>query len=1218
MTAPNPSSGLPTTFDEQAPTPARRLSTSSAADSELKNEGLQSTGVTFPDTPLKRIQTIPRTNTLGVRRELTLNRELTQEVKDRAAAGYQHANEKTKESALQFIEIVSSEFLPHDIDDLTPQVDHHLTFAEVATKFETSFDVENPANSKGLTSAVAAERLGRNGPNALTPPARKSGLRKYLESVSSLFNILLIVAGILEYILLGVDYESNKANEYIGGILIAVAFVNAGIDYYQTVKAEAVLAGFLSLVPATCTVIRDGQISQIPAADLVLGDCVLIRMGDKTPADVFIFSAVSCSVDNSSLTGEAEPQKRVVVPEGEKSKRAAEAQNLLFNTTLVVSGEAWGVCIRTGDNTFIGSIASLTSNQSEKKSPLATEIDRFVKLLSSVAIFTAILFFIVGITTVYKGQAAATVTFAITILVAWIPEGLPATVTLLLSIAAQRMAKRQVLVKDLQGVEVSPVKARRVRWKRELTKLYKTGTLTRNQMTVTNVWTGEVFYTDNAVHAESTERALVPQDVGIAETISICALNSKIKFNRTDVPFSERELLGDATETGLTRFSAKHLASYDDTRAEFPQVFTIPFNSTDKAATVVVKKQHATGRLTLYLKGAPERVLARCSTYLGSDGSLRQVDDAFKAAYTVSYDAMAHKGHRVIGCAQLQFADADVPEGFDFEENKSMFANGLTFVSLVSLEDPPKHGVREAVGTLRRAGIQVMMVTGDHPATAEAIARKINLISGETKADVAKRTGRPVDSIDEDEYDAVVVHGDDIDGLQGYQWDQTFSHSEIVFARTSPQHKLAIVRHAQDLGHIVGCTGDGVNDAPALKQADLGIAMNISGSDVSKESSKMILLDDNFASITSGVEEGRLIFQNLKRSIRYTVTHSIPEVIPQILYVLVPVPLPLSALLILVRGIRSMTCESSVAWLTLRPPLLQLIDLGFELAVALSFAFDPAESADAIMRAAPRKPVSDASIGRLKGRALRRIKTRNVDPETNQVIAPTRMRKYISATKAPFTRQYWADAFEPSDDETLVDRNLLSYSYLEAGMIELIGALTGYFVVFYKSGFTPRDLCLAQKSANPKYFLDNSPNYISVSGRVLTASEQVDAWAKATSIMYLSIFFIQCFNIFASKAKFLPPFGKHVVSNYYNFAGIFGGAVVAMFVIYTPPLHAAFGGSYKLSPLYWLIPIAFGCLLLAWSTARVYLTRRVLEKTHVKALPKLMMHPTVYSTGGGK
>ncbi|SCZ89305.1 BZ3500_MvSof-1268-A1-R1_Chr1-1g01094 [Microbotryum saponariae] len=1176
MTAPNPS-GLPTTFDEKASTPARRLSTSSTADSELKKEGVHTTGVTFPDTPLKRIPTLPRTNTLGIRRELTLNRELTQEVKDRAAAGYQDANEKTKESASQFIEIV----------------DHHLTVAEVAKKFDTTFDVKNPANSKGLTSAVAAERLQTNGPNALTPPARKSGLRKYLESLSSLFNILLIVAGILEYILLGVDFEDNKPNEYIGGILIAVAFVNAGIDYYQIAKAEAVLAGFLSLVPATCTVVRDGQISQIPAADLVLGDCVLIRMGDKTPADVFIFSAVSCSVDNSSLTGEAEPQKRVVVPEGDKAKRAAEAQNLLFNTTLVVSGEAWGVCIRTGDNTFIGSIASLTSNQSEKKSPLATEIDRFVKLLSSVAIFTAILFFIVGITTVYKGQAAATVTFAITILVAWIPEGLPATVTLLLSIAAQRMAKRQVLVKDLQGVEVTYRKSGTLG---SLTMLAtdKTGTLTRNQMTVTNVWTGEVFYTDNAVHAESSERTLVPQDIGIAETISICALNSKIKFNRTDVPFSERELLGDATETGLTRFSAKHLASYDDTRAEFPQVFAIPFNSTDKAATVVVKKQHATGHLTLYLKGAPERVLARCSTYLGSDGSLRQVDDAFKAAYTVSYDAMAHKGHRVIGCAQLQLADADVREGFDFEENKSMFAHGLTFVSLVSLEDPPKHGVREAVGTLRRAGIQVMMVTGDHPATAEAIARKINLISGETKADVAKRTGRLVDSIDEDEYDAVVVHGDDIDGLQGYQWDQIFSHSEIVFARTSPQHKLAIVRHAQDLGHIVGCTGDGVNDAPALKQADLGIAMNISGSDVSKESSKMILLDDNFASITSGVEEGRLIFQNLKRSIRYTVTHSIPEVIPQILYVLVPVPLPLSALLIL------------------------LIDLGFELAVALSFAFDPAESADAIMRAAPRKPVSDASIGRLKARALRRIKTRNFDPETNQTIEPTRMSKYIDSAKAPFTRQFWVDAFEPSDDETLVDRNLLSYSYLEAGMIELIGALTGYFVVFYKSGFTPRDLYLAQKSANPKYFLDNSPNYISVSGRVLTASEQVDAWAKATSIMYLSIFLIQCFNIFASKAKFLPPFGKHVVSNYYNFAGILGGAVVAMFVIYTPPLHAAFGGTYKLSPLYWLIPIAFGCFLLAWSTARVYLTRRALEKTHVKPLPKLMMHPTMYSTGGGK
>ncbi|KAG6816112.1 hypothetical protein H0H87_008569, partial [Tephrocybe sp. NHM501043] len=408
---------------------------------------------------------------------------------------------------------------------------------------------------------------------------------------------------------------------------------------------------------------------------------------------------------------------------------------------------------------------------------------------------------------------------------------------------------------------------------------------------------------------------------------------------------------------------------------------------------------------------------------------------------------MASRGHRVIACAQYLLPGVKYPADYAFSKNDGNYpSSDYCFVGLVSLEDPPKHGVREAIGKLRLAGIKVMMVTGDHPKTAEAIARKINLILGDTRATLAEKTGRTIEDVYEDEVSAVVVHGDDIDRLEGWQWDQIFSKPEIVFARTSPKHKLEIgeafillqdysdffitpnlVKRAQALGHIVGVTGDGVNDAPALKKADLGIAMNISGSDVSKEAANMILLDDNFASTVNGVAEGRLIFANLKRSIQYTVSHSTPEVIPQLLYVVLPIPLPLSAILILV------------------------IDLGFELCAALSFAWDKPETDDGLMRMNPRKPVNERSIKALKKRALRRSRTlvattsSTIHPEASTVpklIRRSKLSMLLTKLRAPFTKVFWVDLLEQSnsDNETLVDLKLLSYAYLEAGVIETIAS----------------------------------------------------------------------------------------------------------------------------------------------------------------------------------
>ncbi|KAM5542747.1 hypothetical protein V8D89_003708 [Ganoderma adspersum] len=1126
--------------------------------------------VVFPDAGAD-IQEKPIHVHVARPKGVEMKREMTKEDKELADAGYEELNqEKAQANANAKLDNV-------DINE------HKLSFKDLQAELDTTFDAKDPGLSPGLTNDDAKTRLSRDGPNVLTPPKKKSALRKYYDCLVTMFNILLIIAGILEYILLGVDFKDNFANTYLGGILIGVAFLNALIEFYQLQKSEAILASFLAMIPPSCHVVRDGSLITLPAADLVKGDLVLVRSGDKTPADLVLFAASDLKVDNSSLTGESEAQERFARLGGVQ-QRAVEADNLLFNSTLIVNGEGWGVVVRTGDHTMIGQIAALTGNETGKKSPLAVEIGRFVMSVSAIAIVFAVVFFIVGITTAYKGKGEQTVTFAVSILVAFVPEGLPSVVTLLLSIAAKRMAAQNVLVKDLQGVETLG----------SLTLLAtdKTGTLTRNQMTVTNLWSGlRMFSAFQSNNDSDTTETFAIASPGMQEMVDIAALNSHVKFDKTDIPFEQRKILGDATETGLIRFAGKHIANYDEYQKRFPKVFEIPFNSSNKWALVILDKPHKNGVLTSYVKGAPERVLAKCSTYL-KDGKEIPITDDFKLAYDEAYDYMASRGHRVIACAQKLLPGDAYDRDYEFSKNDGNYpSTEYTFCGLISLEDPPKHGVREAIGTLRLAGIKVMMVTGDHPKTAEAIARKINLILGDTKESLNKKTGRPIEEIYDDEVDAVVIHGDDIDTLQGWQWDQIFSKNEIVFARTSPQHKLEIVKRAQALGHIVGVTGDGVNDSPALKKADLGIAMNISGSDVSKEAANMILLDDNFASTVKGVMEGRQIFVNLKRSIQYTISHSTPEVFPQLLYVVVPIPLPLSAILILV------------------------IDLGFELFVALSFAWDKPETKDGLMRMAPRKPVNDHSIQSLKRRALRRTKTLRRDPETHEVIRPSKFSQMMASFKAPFTRQYWEEVFESTDDETLVDGKLLSYAYLEAGMIEFAGALAAYFVVFFKNGFTPGDLRRAQSALNASpsitYFLKDSPDFTNSRGEVIPAWKQVDALAQAQSIVYLSIFIIQCFNVYAVKAKFRFPFGKAIVGNWYNFAGILGGACLGMFIIYTPPLHVVFGGSFRLSPLYWLIPVAFGVLLLVWSSIRVLLMRKSVEQSRVKDIKGLMMFPTM-------
>ncbi|KAI9002514.1 hypothetical protein DFJ74DRAFT_695887 [Hyaloraphidium curvatum] len=1060
--------------------------------------------------------------------------------------------------------------------------EHLMTPEEVAAKYSTAINLTTPAQSPGLTTAEATKRLVEYGPNALTPPKKRHPILRYLDFLSGLFNVLLIGAGVLSYIVYAVDPANNFQNVYTGAILFAVAFINAFVEYIQEAKSQAALESFKNLIPSKAMAMRDGRLETIGAADLVLGDVVLVKMGDKTPADVLLFWCSDMKVDNSSLTGESEPQDRKI---NNKQENPLEATNLAFNGSLVVNGEGYGIVVRTGDKTVIGQIASLTNNEKKGQSPMSHEIETFVYKIAALAGIFGITFFLIGLLGKKMGISFS-LNFAIGILVAFVPQGLPSTVTMLLSIAAKRMAQKQVLVKDLQGVETLGALT--------LLATDKTGTLTKNQMTVTYVWVGCRLYTTE-INNNRDDTAFLDNDApGVMGALYLFALCSKARFDRTDVPIKDRGVIADATEAGLYRCASQRLGDFDSLATKYPKVFEVPFNSTNKWAMTVNKLPHAKGPLTLMMKGAPERVLKLCTRIFDAEGGVRPMTDADRATFEEIYRFMASKGHRVLAFATDELDGDKYPENFAFSRDPQNYTtDDLVFQGLVSLEDPPKHGVREAVGKIRQAGIQVVMVTGDHPLTAGAIAQKINLMVGETKEMVAERTGRPVSDITEDEYDAVVIHGERVDGLTDDEWDRIFEHDEIIFARTSPKNKLQIVKRAQSYGHIVGVTGDGVNDSPALKKADLGIAMNISGSDVSKEAAAMILIDDNFASTVHGIEEGRVIFQNVRKSIRFVMSHIAPEVWTALLFVIVPIPLPLQAIQIL--------------W----------IDLGYEIFLGLSIAFDPPESKGAVMTLQPRKPVTGESVQLLREKkaweASRHPK--RVDPETGAIDRSREnwFERTAGNISDLFTAQYWKFAFTKTEEEVLVDNELLSYSLLEIGSLETIGCLIAFFwALWYSYQITPAD-AQSMASAN-MYFFANSPPYTTSTGRTLNASEQMDAQSQGQSAYFFGIFFLQCYNLFMVKARIHLPFGKFMVANKWNFIMALLGLCLAVFVVYTPPLNIAFLFSWQLSPLIWTAPIAFGIVLIVYVSLRVLALRKIDPVKYADAPEGLKMYATRYST----
>merc|ERR1719334_1040638 len=737
--------------------------------------------------------------------------------------------------------------------------------------------------------------MARDGPNALRPPKTTPEWVKFCKQLFGGFAMLLWIGAILCFIahsITAATYEDpSPDNLYLGIVLSAVVIVTGIFGYYQESKSSKIMETFKNLVPAQCLVLREGEFRSIKVDDLVVGDVVNVKSGDRIPADIRVVQSSNFKVDNSSLTGESEPQLRT---NEFSDENPMETRNVAFFSTYAVEGSARGVVIKCGDDTVMGRIASLASGLEVGDTPIAREIEHFIHIITGVAVFLGVTFFIIAFILGYNWLDA--VIFLIGIIVANVPEGLLATVTVCLTLTAKRMAKKNCLVKNLEAVETLGSTS--------TICSDKTGTLTQNRMTVAHMWFDNQIVAADTTEDQSGASYDTSSDTWIAlsRIATICNRASFLK-GQENVPVLKRQTAGDASESALLKCVELSLGDVENRRLRNPKVVEIPFNSMNKYQVSIHETEDPKDkRYLLVMKGAPERILDRCNKIM-SNGKIHDMTQEWKDDFETAYMDLGGRGERVLGFCHEYLDETAFPPGFAFDTEECNFpVTDLTFIGLMAMIDPPRAAVPDAVGKCRSAGIKVIMVTGDHPITAKAIAKGVGIISegNETVEDIAARLNVPLSEVNPRDAKACVVHGGELKDMTAEVLDDILKyHTEIVFARTSPQQKLIIVEGCQRLGAIVAVTGDGVNDSPALKKADIGIAMGIAGSDVSKQAADMILLDDNFASIVTGVEEGRLIFDNLKKSIAYTLTSNIPEISPFLLFILADVPLPLGTITIL-------------------------------------------------------------------------------------------------------------------------------------------------------------------------------------------------------------------------------------------------------------------------------------------------------------------------------
>jgi len=756
---------------------------------------------------------------------------------------------------------------------------HHLSVDEVIGLLESNGET-------GLDRKEVRQRLDRFGPNTLTAKQGKSGWLRFLLQFHQPLIYILIASGAV----------TAALQEWVdSGVIFGVVLVNAIIGFIQESKAENALAALADTMVAEATVLRRGEKKRIPSAGLVPGDVVLLQAGDRVPADLRLLQTRDLQVDESALTGESVPVEKAVKYLG-LDTALAERINMAYGSSMVTYGQGTGIVAATGAYTEVGRISQLISSAQDLATPLTRKITHFSRILLYTILLLAVVTVAVGI---LRGQPLFDMFMAaVALAVGAIPEGLPAAVTITLAIGVSRMAKRKAIIRKLPAVETLGSTT--------VICSDKTGTLTENQMTVQAIMVGNVHYEVSGAGYAPLGR-IVRQDE--ADDVSTAGLSECLRAGVlcNDSLLLEKDgswqIQGDPTEGALLAAAAKGGLHEKEAEDRYPRLDSIPFES--QRQYMATLHDGGVGRPRLvYIKGAVEQIVAKCRNAIDAAGHDAPVD-LDKIHQDVSN--MAARGLRVLAfaCKELSAETMAI--------NHEDVATGLTFLGLQGMIDPPRAEAVAAVKICRTAGIKVKMITGDHPATAAAIAGQIGLYEGDINetGQGAVLTGRELEKLSDEELMGTV-------------------EETSVFARATPEQKIRLVRALQARGHVVAMTGDGVNDAPALKQADIGVAMGITGTDVSKEAADMVLTDDNFSSLETAVEEGRGVFDNLTKFIVWTLPTNLGEGLVIMTAIFLGVTLPILPVQIL--------------W-------INMTTAGF---LGLMLAFEPKEPG--IMQRMPRNP----------------------------------------------------------------------------------------------------------------------------------------------------------------------------------------------------------------------------------------------------------------------
>lgn len=692
-------------------------------------------------------------------------------------------------------------------------------------------------SEQGLSDLEIQSRLEQFGYNTIQTKQKKNYWKSYLLQYTQFFPVLLEIAAALSFV--ADHFSPNEGNDILAWAIICAVIVNATFTFWQEYRADKAMEALMKLMPSMIKARRNGQIVEVDAKNIVPGDIILVDEGDKVPVDGVLIDANSLYLNMSTLTGESKPIARIDEPTD--SERELDARNLIFAGTNITSGNGIAVAYSTGSSTEFGKIAALTRDIQKGLTPMQKEIIRITRILTIIALIMGVLFFVLGFFS-DKGILLSAI-FALSLIVANVPEGLLPTITLSLSRASQRMARRQALVKNLDSVETLGSTS--------VICTDKTGTLTRNEMTLKKAFlpTGEeIEFSGDGYFAGGTYTISSERD-NSRELLEFMMVSGTMNSH---AEIHDENVFGDPTELAIVCANNK----VDSDNSCYSKISEIPFTSERKMMSTTCERD---GTKYLFAKGALEVVLELCTSYLNGDNNITELDQVAKQSILDKASDYENQAYRVLAIAYT-----------NTEEERNLILQGI-----IAIMDLPREEVFDSIMSCYSAGIRIMMVTGDDPLTAKAVGEKIGL---------------KIDS---------VIHGKDLKKMSDDEVKKILSEKDVHFARLESGQKLRITSLLQENGEVVAMTGDGVNDAPALRRADIGISMGKSGTEVTKEASDMVLIDDNFNSIVSAIEEGRTVYFNIKKFVTYILSSNVPEIVPYILQFFLKIPLPLSVIQIL-------------------------------------------------------------------------------------------------------------------------------------------------------------------------------------------------------------------------------------------------------------------------------------------------------------------------------